>query len=284
MSYYVDRSQSHILVHVALPALLTGALWLGLLLRSRPRGRPRRAAAPGSRWARRRRPGDGGRLVVGAGAVPAHAAGPRRPRRELPARVARPPVASAAARSLGARRRAGARPPHAGRAREPRPRLPRPGAGDPAAQRPRGPAVPRRPVGGEPRRRGRAAGLRARVDALRPGDRMLVDRRRSGSSRRCGPIPGATRSTIRCPRSRRSSSGRCSGSMRATSCARSRRPRTGSRCWSSAAAAELARAQDAAAVQDQPDARPQRLQPVDDAGRSRPTTRPRSSGSAPAPR
>jgi hypothetical protein len=36
MSYYVDRSQSHILVHVALPALLTGALWLGLLLRAGP--------------------------------------------------------------------------------------------------------------------------------------------------------------------------------------------------------------------------------------------------------
>jgi hypothetical protein len=45
MSYYVDRSQSHILVHVALPALLTGALWLGLLLRAGPAvGRlPRRA-------------------------------------------------------------------------------------------------------------------------------------------------------------------------------------------------------------------------------------------------
>ncbi len=35
MSYYVDRSLGHILIHVALPALLTCALWLGLLLRSR---------------------------------------------------------------------------------------------------------------------------------------------------------------------------------------------------------------------------------------------------------
>jgi hypothetical protein len=45
MSYYVDRSQSHILVHVALPALLTGALWLGLLLRAGPAvGRSARTA------------------------------------------------------------------------------------------------------------------------------------------------------------------------------------------------------------------------------------------------
>jgi hypothetical protein len=34
LSYYVDRSQDHILMHVALPALLTGALWLSVLLRS----------------------------------------------------------------------------------------------------------------------------------------------------------------------------------------------------------------------------------------------------------
>ena len=34
LSYYVDRSQDHILIHVALPVLLAGALWLGLLLRS----------------------------------------------------------------------------------------------------------------------------------------------------------------------------------------------------------------------------------------------------------
>jgi hypothetical protein len=34
LSYYVDRSQDHILVYVALPAVLTGVLWLGLLLRS----------------------------------------------------------------------------------------------------------------------------------------------------------------------------------------------------------------------------------------------------------
>jgi hypothetical protein len=33
LSYYVDRSQDHILMHVALPAVLAGALWLGLLLR-----------------------------------------------------------------------------------------------------------------------------------------------------------------------------------------------------------------------------------------------------------
>src|SRR5829696_3490733 len=33
LSYYVDRSQDHILIYVALPALLTGTLWLGLLLR-----------------------------------------------------------------------------------------------------------------------------------------------------------------------------------------------------------------------------------------------------------
>jgi hypothetical protein len=41
LSYYVDRSLGHILIHVSLPALLTCALWLGLLLRSRdavPRG------------------------------------------------------------------------------------------------------------------------------------------------------------------------------------------------------------------------------------------------------
>jgi hypothetical protein len=40
LSYYVDRSQDHILIHVALPALLTGALWLGLLLRSAGALRP----------------------------------------------------------------------------------------------------------------------------------------------------------------------------------------------------------------------------------------------------
>jgi hypothetical protein len=34
MSYYVDRSQDHILIYVALPAVLTGALWLGLVLRN----------------------------------------------------------------------------------------------------------------------------------------------------------------------------------------------------------------------------------------------------------
>jgi hypothetical protein len=34
LSYYVDRSQDHILMHVALPGVLTGALWLGLLLRA----------------------------------------------------------------------------------------------------------------------------------------------------------------------------------------------------------------------------------------------------------
>ena len=33
MSYYVDRSLDHILIYVALPVLLAGALWLGLLLR-----------------------------------------------------------------------------------------------------------------------------------------------------------------------------------------------------------------------------------------------------------
>ena len=34
LSYYVDRSQDHILMHVSLPAVLTGALWLALLLRA----------------------------------------------------------------------------------------------------------------------------------------------------------------------------------------------------------------------------------------------------------
>jgi hypothetical protein len=34
-SYYVDRSLDHILLHVSLPALLTAALWLSLVLRSR---------------------------------------------------------------------------------------------------------------------------------------------------------------------------------------------------------------------------------------------------------
>ena len=34
LSYFVDRSQDHILIHVALPGVLTGALWLALLLRS----------------------------------------------------------------------------------------------------------------------------------------------------------------------------------------------------------------------------------------------------------
>ena len=33
MGYYVDRSLDHILIYVALPIVLTGALWLGLLLR-----------------------------------------------------------------------------------------------------------------------------------------------------------------------------------------------------------------------------------------------------------
>jgi hypothetical protein len=35
LSYYVDRSQDHILMHVSLPLVLIGAVWLGLLLRSR---------------------------------------------------------------------------------------------------------------------------------------------------------------------------------------------------------------------------------------------------------
>ena len=35
MSYYVDRSLDHILIYIALPVLLAGALWLGLLLRCR---------------------------------------------------------------------------------------------------------------------------------------------------------------------------------------------------------------------------------------------------------
>jgi hypothetical protein len=35
LSYWVDRSLEHILVHVALPGLLTAALWLDLLIRSR---------------------------------------------------------------------------------------------------------------------------------------------------------------------------------------------------------------------------------------------------------
>ena len=35
LSYWVDRSLEHILVHVALPGLLLGALWLSVLLRSR---------------------------------------------------------------------------------------------------------------------------------------------------------------------------------------------------------------------------------------------------------
>jgi hypothetical protein len=39
--YYVDRSGDHILAYVGLPALLTGALWLSVLLRSRA-GLPRR--------------------------------------------------------------------------------------------------------------------------------------------------------------------------------------------------------------------------------------------------
>jgi hypothetical protein len=34
LSYFVDRSQDHILIHVALPGVLTGTLWLALLLRS----------------------------------------------------------------------------------------------------------------------------------------------------------------------------------------------------------------------------------------------------------
>ena len=34
LSYFVDRSQDHILIHVALPGILTAALWLALLLRS----------------------------------------------------------------------------------------------------------------------------------------------------------------------------------------------------------------------------------------------------------
>jgi hypothetical protein len=34
LSYYVDRSQDHILMHVSLPALLAGTVWLGVLARS----------------------------------------------------------------------------------------------------------------------------------------------------------------------------------------------------------------------------------------------------------
>ena len=44
LSYYVDRSQGHILIHVSLPAALAGALWLGLLLRERAAGRAVRQA------------------------------------------------------------------------------------------------------------------------------------------------------------------------------------------------------------------------------------------------
>jgi len=41
LSYYVDRSQDHILVHVALPALLVGAGWLGVIDRTRAEADPR---------------------------------------------------------------------------------------------------------------------------------------------------------------------------------------------------------------------------------------------------
>ena len=50
LSYYVDRSQDHILMHVSLPAVLTGALWLALLLRA-DAVVPRRARTAGLAFA-----------------------------------------------------------------------------------------------------------------------------------------------------------------------------------------------------------------------------------------
>jgi hypothetical protein len=48
LSYYVDRSQDHILIHVALPALLVGTLWLALLRRAPLPARVRRPPRSGS--------------------------------------------------------------------------------------------------------------------------------------------------------------------------------------------------------------------------------------------
>ena len=105
LSYYVDRSQSHILVHVSLPALLTAALWLGLLLRADP------AVTPAART---------GGLALGltvaalVTAVAWSSAPERFPRtafsaggagRQLAARLARPALAPAAAGAGGAGRR-----------------------------------------------------------------------------------------------------------------------------------------------------------------------------------
>ena len=101
MSYYVDRCLDHILIYIALPVLLAGALWLGLLLRCGAAvGRGAADRRPGAR-ARRRRARRRGRLVRDRRPLPALGARARRAGRQLAARGARAPLAPAAA---GARR------------------------------------------------------------------------------------------------------------------------------------------------------------------------------------
>ena len=106
MSYYVDRSQTTSSCYVALPALLTGALWLGLLLRAGAAvGRRRGPAAWRSRsrspCSCRGRPGPRSPARFPRTAL-AHAA----PGGSSLRAVARAPLAPAAAGARGAGRRA----------------------------------------------------------------------------------------------------------------------------------------------------------------------------------
>ena len=101
MSYYVDRCLDHILIYIALPVLLAGALWLGLLLRCGAAvGRGRADRRPGA-LARRRRARRRGRLGRDRRPLPALGARARRAGRQLAARGARAPLAPASAGARG---------------------------------------------------------------------------------------------------------------------------------------------------------------------------------------
>ena len=226
MSYYVDRSLDHILIYVALPALLAGALWLGLLLRCGAAvGRAAQTAGLAFSLAV-------AVLVVAVAWSSIDARFPRSalahaaPGGELAARGARAPLAPAAARARRPGRPAGAGALHAGRAGEPRDGRARPRHRDPAPQRPRGQAAPRRPVGGELRRGGGAAGPPGRGRRAAPGRPDAPGPAGPAGARHAAGDPSRDALARPAPaRSRRCSSGRCSGSTGGSGCGASpRRP------------------------------------------------------------
>ena len=184
MSYYVDRSLDHILIYVALPVLLAGALWLGLLLRCRDAvGRTARTAGLALSLAVAALV-----VAVGWGAIDArfprsalaHAApGGSSLRGALERLWHPPPLAPAAPAGEQALRRS--MPGERESLVMVQPDL---GHRDPAPQRPRGQAAPRRSVGGQLRRGGGAAPA--------PGRGRCTAPRRPDAPRRAGP-PGARR-------------------------------------------------------------------------------------------